>query len=107
MCVFQAIFPHLDKIILFIVQASFFTEAQLGEDSTKPQARYVGRKFASLKSIANGRKAFAIDDGRVNRKKSQKSLYNKIWSLKSVCRYFSAPKSVRRFFEKKNPLEIA
>ena len=68
--------------------------------------RYVGRKFASLKSIANGRKTFAIHDGRVNRKKSQKSLYNKIWALKSVCRYFSAAKSVRRFFEK-NPLEIA
>ena len=66
------------------------------------QIRYVGRKFASLKSIASGRKAFAFDDGRVNRKKSQKSLYNKIWSLKSVCRYFSTPKSVRRFFEKKS-----
>ena len=70
-------------------------------------ARYVGRKFASLICIANDAKRFAHDDGRVNRKKSQKSLYNKIWSLKSVCRYFSAPKSVRRFFEKKNPLEIA
>ena len=64
--------------------------------------RYVGRKFALQICIANGRKAFAIDDGRVNRKKSQKSLYNKIWALKSVCRYFSAPKSVRRFLNKKS-----
>ena len=32
--------------------------------------RYVGRKFASLKCIANDGKAFTIFDGRVNRKKS-------------------------------------
>ena len=70
------------------------------------QNRYVGRKFAPLKSIAKGIKALAMDDGRVNRKKLQKSLYNKIWSLKSVCRYFSAPKSVCRFFEKKILLKL-
>ena len=34
------------------------------------QLRYVGRQFVSLKSIANDGKAFANDDGRVNRKKS-------------------------------------
>ena len=34
--------------------------------------RYVGRKFALQICIANGRKAFAIDDGRVNRKKIAK-----------------------------------
>ena len=74
--------------------------------SASKHSRYVGRKFALQICIANGRKAFAIDDGRVNRKKSQKSLYNKIWALKSVCRYFSAPKSVRRFFEKKILLKL-
>ena len=34
--------------------------------------RYVGRKFALQICIANGRKAFAIDDGRVNGKKIAK-----------------------------------
>ena len=68
--------------------------------------RYVGCKFALQICIANGRKAFAMDDGRVNRKKSQKSLYNKNCSLKSVCRHFNGPKSVRRFLEK-NSLKIA
>ena len=34
--------------------------------------RYVGRKFAALKNIANDGKPFAIDDGRVNRKKIAK-----------------------------------
>ena len=32
--------------------------------------RYVGRQFASLKCIANDGKAFTIDDGCVNRKKT-------------------------------------
>ena len=41
------------------------------------QSRYVGRQFASLKSIANDGNAFAIDDGRANRKKNRKNLYTK------------------------------
>ena len=36
------------------------------------QGRYVGCKFALQICIANGRKAFAMDDGRVNRKKIAK-----------------------------------
>ena len=35
-------------------------------------SRYVGCKFALQICIANGRKAFAMDDGRVNRKKIAK-----------------------------------
>ena len=46
----------------------------LKSQTSQNLGRYVGRKFASLNSIANGRKAFAIDDGRVN-KKNRKNLY--------------------------------
>ena len=68
--------------------------------------RYVGRQFATLKSIANDGKPFTIGDSCVNRKKSQKSLYYRIWALKSVRRHFNDPKSVRRFFSKKILLKL-
>ena len=68
---------HFEKMGLrFFFAETIFLNAVASFEAARP--RYVGRKFASLKSIANGRKAFAIGDGRVNRKKSSIFLKKKI-----------------------------
>ena len=65
------------------------------------------RQFPSLNYIVSFAKfihqwQFAtinINGSPVYRKKSEKSLQNRIWPLKSVCRHFNGQKSVRRFLK--------